>query len=546
MKKRNLRIVIFCILLFIVSFALRIFRLDQNSPALYADEAGHYWLYQSLISGKFNPLELLQWGTFSFTWAFGLNVFGVRFGSALFGSLVGTALFYLGYVVSQKKFSIAAICGMLGVVLPWSYMISRIGHTHIPIIVLLGSIHLGLLINAKNIKGFLLSLIPLALSVFYYPTMVVIAPLGVIYVFIKYFFPKFTGKQKQIFLIGGVVVSVLLGYVFITRYNVFSLQGRGGDLGIWRDINVTADFNKYRGLARLADPNTEKIANKIFFNYPASVAHVFVRNYLSFFTPDFLFLKGDNVLRHSIGVMGEFFPFLLPFMLYGAFLFYKNANQKSKITFTLWLLLSPIPAAITKDGATYLLRAVTMMPVLTYFCALGIDQSTRILKPKFANTLYIVSLLVIFTYTCGYFFFSYFYVYPALAADSYEYGFKELVAIKAENATSMLVLWEDKYPVNHFCFWQNLPVSQCASDKLNTKEQFQGVTIFHPLSDLFLALPENSASLQIVLTHLQPNLLTIPGKYAIKYPEIIKTLGKPSSVILNPDQTTAFSIYTLK
>jgi hypothetical protein len=541
-KNKNVGLVLSVIAIFVVSLILRFYRLDKNIPSVYADETGQYWLYQALIGGHSNILSIPYLSTYSFVWLFGLSPLGVRFGSALFGSFIGVVLFYLGYVVSKRKTSVALICGILGVILPWSYMISRIGHTHIPIIVLLSSLHLALLINAKSFRGFLISLVPIILSVFYYPTILIVSPLAIAIVFFKYFFPQFNQKQKRLLLAGGVFFTLILGYVFVTRYNVFSIQGRGGDLAIWRDVNVTADFNSYRGLARLADPHTEKIANKIFYNYPLSIVHVFVKNYLSFFSPDFLFLKGDSVLRHSTGMVGGFFPFLLPFMLYGAFAFFKEADARRRSIFLVWILMSPVPAAITKDGATYLLRVITLMPILTYFCALGAVSFFDLFKNKWQKLIYSVVFAVAILFSAAYFFFGYFYVYPSVSASSWEYGFKEISDFQISNPGKIFIIWDDKYPVDYFCFWQKLPAGTCDQTKMNTSEMINSSRVDLPLINLLFSLPQSEADFDQIIVKYNPRYVAIPLKYTTLFPEFTKKII-PIETIKYPDQTIAFSIY---
>lgn len=284
-----------------------------------------------------------------------------------------------------------------------------------------------------------------AIGGYFYFLLIVMSPIVLLVPAVDIIKDKSINK-KYLFSAITVFILILL-YALLVKNQIFNRQSRGVDLAIWRDVNVTADSNLYRGLARLSTPtifsfgmDPEKLANKLVFNFPISVASEFASNYLSFFSPDFLFLKGDQVLRHSTGMVGNFYLFLLPFIIFGAYKFYTLRTTHS-LLITLWILASPLAAAITKDGATYLLRVITLMPFLTYFAALGIVELYELLKGKFTKISYLLILSIISLYSAYYYFYGYFHVYPALAADSFEYGFKELAQFQIKKPGKMLVIW---------------------------------------------------------------------------------------------------------
>jgi len=557
--KKNKIVILFSILaIFCLSFYLRIYRLEKNVPSLYVDEvSGSYNSTIPSYTQYANPLDLSE-GLLSkishFTWIFGLTPLGARSASAFYGSFICIVIHLLTLEISKtiqpaKKLSIALLSGIFAAVLPWSFMISRIGHSAVPIAVLLVCLHLLILIKSRKTIHYLLSLIPLGLSVLYYPSLVVIAPLATLLVF--YLLTKELGKkQKSIWYLTFIVVLSTLTIIGISRYQILNPKTRGLDLAIWRDVNVTADFNYYRGLSSQSKPSifsffiNPDTANKVYFNYPLSVVHVFVKNYLSFFSPDFLFLKGDNILRHSTGTVGEFFPYLIPFMLLGVLEFFKKANHKIKTIFILWILVSPIPAAITKDGGTYLLRVITLMPFLTYFCVLGLVTSFTIFKKTYLKIIYGFLISVLGLFAVYYFFFGYFHVYPAISAPSWEFGFKEISDFQINNPGKLLIVWEDKYPVWYFCFWQKQPGDVCNQNKMNSSELINDTRVDIPSSVLLFSLPKSQKDLNLIIDKYKPNFVVIPIQYEKYFPSIEKE-RKLIETIKYPDQTTSFSIYKI-
>jgi hypothetical protein len=367
--------------------------------------------------------------------------------------------------------------------------------------------------------------------------MVILFPFALILVGNKLFRHFGQKNRKKIFI--GVLGLIFLVEIFaINRFSVFSAQERGLDLAIWRDPNTNAEFDKYRNLSE-----DSAVGKAVFYNRAAAVSLVFARNYLSFFSPDWLFLKGDPILRHSTGQVGAFLPFLAPFMLYGAFKFFQTADKKKKLTFLLWILVSPIPAAITKDGAGYLLRVVTMLPFLTYFCALGLVESFNLVR-KGWRWPYGILLTLIGLYSAYYFFYGYFHVYPALSARSHESGFKELADFQtSHNNASFLVIWEGFYHDKDFRFWQNTPFEKQRAFQIK-RIDVGGSAFWQTYPNLYFSSPGSIEDFKSFLSQYRPEYVVLSDRYFLKYPVEIEDLLSPVSGVKYPDQTTAFTIYT--
>ncbi|MBU1200451.1 hypothetical protein KJ953_02845 [Patescibacteria group bacterium] len=540
-------------IILVISFFLRFYRLGINIPSLYSDDLGHLQMLFSIqgqitILGLFSKfLHLL----FTFTWALGPTVLGIRFATALYGSLIPLFMFFFVKAVNRKNIQVALVSSALSTVLPWSFMISRGAYTHIPLIIILTLVHLTLFIKAKKITQYLVSLIPLLLAANYYPSMIVITPLVIPFYAHHLYRKTKTKKQKQAILITTMMLAFTIIAIFFTRYNGFTKQSRGVSLVITNDVNVTAETNLYRGYSQKTSPSifsfglpTETVANKLLYNFPAAVVRQFTENYLSFFSPDFLFLKGDSVLRHSTGQFGVFFPVLLPFMVYGAFIFFNKTKKKHKQLLLLWIIISPIPAAITNDGAKYLLRVVTLLPLLTYFSALGITKYISLFKAKTKTIISTVVFSAILFSAYG-FFFGYFHVYPTLSAQSYEYGFRELSDFQVENNNQpLLVLWEGPYPNSYFRFYQQTKLSEYFG--FNTKEIIIGNSLFYQTFDnLYFSWPKSKQDLDSFLTQYQVPHIAFPKTYLLNNPQYTPAFSLPPELILFPDLSTAFTIYKL-
>ncbi len=538
-------------ILLLTAFGLRAYRIGLNSPPLYIDEsAGHYSAWAGFFLPSANFLDFFYHQIFlrflTFTWLFGLTPLGVRLPSVLWSTLFLLFFFFFAESVDLKKEAksevVAFLTLLLGVFLPWSIHLSRIGYATMPIFLLLVCLHLTFYLRANKISGYLWSLLPLAASAYFYPSILIIGPAAMILVLSKTF--GLCPKSRKPLLLAVFGLFLMITVLASFRFNV-----RGFDLAILRDVNVTADSNLYRGLARLSEPTifslekNPEFASRFLFNYPLSVIGVFTRNWLSFFSPDFLFLKGDPILRHSSGFIGVFFPFLAPFIIYGAFLLFSSQNQKVKELFLIWILISPVPAAITKDGAGYLLRVVTMMPFLTYLSALGLLASVKLVWPRL-RLLYLLGLLLVGGYSIYYFLFGYFQVYPALAARSFEFGFKEVSDFQmSHDSKPLLVIWDGYYPNFYFRFWQ----------KTDAKEYHQFVPeeasinetkAFRMFPNLYFCLPKTEGDLKQLLSIKRIPYFAFPADLAPKFSAYSFLETVPLKVIYFPDNTPDFYIYS--
>ena len=203
-------------------------------------------------------------------------------------------------------------------------------------------------------------------------------------------------------------------------------------------------------------------------------------------------------------------------------------------------MVSPIPAAITSDGAGYLLRAVTLMPFLTYFIALGIVKSLDLIRQRSLKISYALLLLFVATYSVGSFLYGYFSVYPSLSAKSYEYGFKDLSQFQqANDNASMLVVWNGFYPNTVFRFWQQTPFADYQGFK-PYNHQINHSIFRQTYTNLIIGWPDNPTDLNQALTTLKPDYLAIPVLYDYK------SFFNPVKIINYPDSTPAFFIYKIK
>ena len=551
MKKQIFKLIIFLIIL--AGFFVRLYRLNLNIPSLYADEvAGGYANYVYFQKPAVSLFDFLNKNFYfkmvNFTWLFGLTPLGVRLPSAIYGTILLVFLYLFAKKVNFKETNHKDFIPLVALITfsfaPWGIHLSRIGHPFALLFLIMMSWDWILYLGAESPKEYLVSVIPLFFAAWCYPSGIVLGPLFVLLLIVKKRKDFLAQDIKIIFFLIIVTVGI---FVFILP----KVGARGFDLAIWRDVNVTANENLDRGLARLSNPSifsfnlNPDLAARLFYNYPLAVVRVFVRNYLSFFSPDFLFLKGDPVLRHSSGRFGELYLLFLPFLIYGIFLMATKGESKTKEMFLFWILVAPIPAAITKDGAGYLLRVTTMLPLLTYLSALGFVGGLELFTQK-TKIIYSFLVTLLFIFSVYNFLFHYFHVYPFYSAKSFEYGFKQLADFQRENNNqSMLVIWDGYYPHFYFRFWQKTNYQEYLKNQMLTLtiNESRFTKAFY---NLYFSLPKKEEDLISFLNQNSVNYLILPADLAEKFSHYKVFAEKPAAVIDYPDQTPAFYLYQVK
>ena len=165
---------------------------------------------------------------------------------------------------------------------------------------------------------------------------------------------------------------------------------------------------------------------------------LFLRNYLSHFSPQFLFLTGDTLPRHGFPGFGVMLHVEAVFLIAGIYTALRGAKARGAKTdgakvgghapayrFLLgWFLLFPFSAALTNEGIPHALRTLHAVPCPQILSAMGAVAALEWLRGKWGvwarrTAVALVSLdaaAVVFVL---------FLVYPRWSAESFEYGIRE-------------------------------------------------------------------------------------------------------------------------
>ena len=326
----------------ILAAFLRLYSLDKFPIGLNADEAAlGYNAYSLIQTGKDEhgatwPMVFRSFDDYKlpayvyldipFVVAFGLNVWSVRLPSALL-SIASVFLVYL-LVSALKIFSdkkkdhvFALVSVFLLAVSPWHLQFSRgAWEVNVGTFFLILGVY-GFIKGLKNSRYLSLFSLSLALSLYTYQTPRIVAPLLVVALILIYRKSLFKKENLK-----GIIVAAAIGLALLipVAFQLLSKEGQSRFSG----VSIFADSGplSYVLEQRRTSANPNSIITKIKYNRYTAYAGDFLKNYLSHYSPKFLFISGDVIDRSRVPGFGQTYSVLSVF----AFL-YKFQNLRWRV-----------------------------------------------------------------------------------------------------------------------------------------------------------------------------------------------------------------------
>ena len=446
---KKVSILLFCIILLITVF-LRFYQINSLPPSLNWDEVSIGYNAYSVFKtardewGQFLPLSFRAFGDYKlplyiyldvpFVAILGLNEIAVRFPSLLSG--IGVVLLVFLILKELTKSIHLSLWGMfISAVLPWLVVFSRIAlEANLALFLTTASFYLFLLAHRK--KSLLLySAILLGLSAFSYnSSRILILPFLFLIVFL---FRPF--EKKRIF-IPLIIILLFIGLAFFQATMVDS-----GERYRWTtllDEGAITKINQFRGSSGLPPVLSRLVHNKAtYFVVEAS------KNYITHFDPNFLFLKGGSNFQFSLPGTGQIYLVLSPLILLGIWQMVRE-RKKWQLLILGWILIAPIPGAITRD-APHALRAIFLTIPLIFSAVLGIKWSKGFLSPKIFSPFVVFMVLALLGST--YLFWqSYAGTYRKNYSWSWQYGYKQVMEFIRNNQDNYdRIVFTKKYGEPH-------------------------------------------------------------------------------------------------
>lgn len=432
-------------LIILLALLLRTIGISSYPVGFTQDEASFgYDAYSLLKTGKDQwgeswPMTLRSFGDFKlplYTYLtipsvaiFGLNEFATRLPNAILGTFAALVTYLLANILFNDK-RIALVSALLLAVSPWHFPLSR-GAFEANLTTFLVPLGVWAFVKGMERPGWMVaSTLVFGLNLFSYHSARFFTPLlmiGLVWLYRKKYLPvpKATKRYKWSIL-------VFLFFLIVAAYTMLAGAGaRVSDVAIFNPTDRWAAVSDRRYEAVLQGLPDE--ISRIFSNKATFVFDRFLGGYVSYLSPQFLFTQGAGEWTYGmIPGRGVLYLIELPFVLVALWAVVRRPSLGLGVIL-LWLLLAPIPAALSKGLGFTGNRAAVMMPALQVFSAFGAIILYDFLVKRWhwhgnrAKQVLFYSFIAVLLASLTVFLEDYRYHAPIHGAESMLYGRKKVV-----------------------------------------------------------------------------------------------------------------------
>jgi 4-amino-4-deoxy-L-arabinose transferase-like glycosyltransferase len=514
----SFKYVIFGIL--ILAAGLRFWKLGSVPPGLTPDEAALGYNAFSILNtgrdeyGEMLPVIFRSFGDFKpglyvyltvpFVAILGLTEFAVRLPSAIAGIL---AVFLIYLVVwefikydknlktkkneklhtpSTIHHSLPLLSAFLLAVSPWHIHYSR-GAWEVNLALTLTLVGIYFFLKAINKAVYLMpSAVFFALTMLAYQgaklsTLIVIAVL--IMVFNKEVL-SFFRKNMRTVVHSGVIALILAAPVILSMF-----QGKAGRLEVFSVFSYPRSEAHIESILEQGGEERYGIGYYLFHSESLNFARGVLGRYFNHFSTRFLFFEGDwQNPRHSAPNHGMML--LADLALIGAGIYVlANIKGKYKHVMILWLVLAPLPAALSRDQV-HAVRSFNMVIPLILLAALGlflVISKTVEIKGRAMRRLSYILLFTFYFLPFTYFLDSYFIHLPVHNAIHWFYGYKQVVETLhplQQEKDRLIVQQSYNQPYIYFLFYQKYPPYQYQQQAQLATDNFIDVGLVESLDNI--------------------------------------------------------------
>ncbi len=409
--------------------------LGNNPPAAYGDEISFAWNAWNILKtgtdeyGVPYPLQFRAFDDYKapipvyilvpFLRALGLNTFAVRFPVVLFS----VATIWITYLLGKRLINgkIGLIAAFLLTISSWHLHLSR-GFFESTISLFFFVTATYFFVEAKDdLRKLIFSAIFFALTLYSYFTPRILLILYIPYLFIwKTVVTGINRKQLVGFCLTLLLLLLPLIYLSFFENGLARIEKLTGQ----RETTIIREVE----LDRISSGGPEFI-KKMLHNRPLYWARFIINDYLEQLSINYWYINGDSSLRYFLGHMGMFYLIELPFLVIG-FATLWNSYRSTFWLLTGWLLLAPIPAAIS--GRPFAVRSLAILPAPFFIVASGLQTIWQKLR---SNSSKILKLCIVigFGISSGYYLVRYHVEYPHYGATWWGWENKAAIDLALKN-----------------------------------------------------------------------------------------------------------------
>lgn len=539
------------LLILILAFILRFYKLGEIPAGFHADEAVvGYNAYSFLTTGRdeygntpsftlrsfddFRP-ALYTYLTIPAIAAWGSNEYAVRIPAAVFSFLTVVLFYYLTYRITRDR-QISIYSTFLLAVSFWHLDLSREASEKVValFLVLAGIFFLFIFKEEKRKRDLFLAFISwfLAVNTYYAPRFFL--PPFLLVLFLIY--------RKSIFgKIKILPVCLILFFLLLLFYFSFIFKGstiRLAQLNVFTHPEVRLVLEEQ---IREEPVGANLLLTRVFHNKIVNYSLAVISKYGEYFNLDFLVMGKGEPARVIIPNVGLLSIVEIPFLLAGIYFFLREKKDWN-IFLLFWILIAPLPAAFTVDETPNVCRTLIMLPALDITTAYGFIK----IKNMVATRKRLLLLPFFFIIISGFFSWNFFYylhqyyIHQRFHRPWYRhYGYKELVSYVdsvKKNYRQIYITKAYGSPYIFFLFYSKYDPKTYWSYGSPRDKDWGGF-------DNYVFIPENCP----LRVKKEDPLKRINGEKGILYVnmgecEMPKTNAKLLKTIFREDNTPAFQI----
>lgn len=363
----NLRIFLVVTFLTSAAFFLRFYNITKNPISLNIDEVSYgYSAYSVLKTGRdengvFMPLTFRSIGDFKnpvliyslvpSIAVFGLNEFSVRFTTALAGTLTIPAFFLLLLSLIKSK-RIALLGAAFLTISPWHIYYSRFASDHILglFLLILGMYFFQKMLEGRKLWAFFAA-VTLVLSMYTYHSQRLFVPVFILTALIL-------NREKLKLRSRIIKVFIFICFVLVLPLVYLSIFGGANSRVSMIFLSQDIDYTRYVIMDHLHRSGEMFL---LFFFW--------IKRYLNYFQPDFLFFNGLNMTTTGTLGIGVLYLYELPWLILGIVEMVKKKIENKGLIVT-WILLGIIPASLTNNEQNSG-RSLIILPMLILIISFG-------------------------------------------------------------------------------------------------------------------------------------------------------------------------------
>lgn len=479
------------LLVFLIGFFLRFYKLGEVPNGLYQDETAIGYNAYSIITtgkdeyGKTFPLYFKSFGDYKLPvyiymdtipiYFLGLTSLAVRLPSAIFGFFTLIVFFFLVKELSKNKYLALLASGMLSVN-PWHIHYSR---ATFEVSISLFLFALGYLCLhtyfQKQKKGMLvLGTFLFITSLYSYNLTRILSPL--LYVLILYY----NRDKKNLLKRKEVITACIVSFILLLPFAVTLLQKGGVS-----SASGTLIFSSAAVKAPLLEMRSYLIETpdwfaKLFFNMPILTMWQYIKNVFSYFSVNFFFILGPTHGNHGIGTNGLFYLLELPLIVVGIITSIKNKNKWTYI-FLSWIFITIAVASLTRD-IPHATRSFFLIVPLEIFSAIGLLYVYTWIKNGKNKIIQSVTFLVLccfFAYCIAYYLTSYYVRFPVEYAKQWRQQDKDLSLFLSQqkNYSKIIIDKDSGFIYSSLLFYSKYNPSYFQKNAIREKDDSEGFSM---------------------------------------------------------------------